>query len=384
VRGLATLGIPDTLRGTVDTLRVALDGAVHQERGARRVTIVDGTRLTLGTMRFALGGRVEAEGPHAHFTVDALGLDPSSIMASVPPPVLGRLRELSVRGSFDWHLALDLDLANPDSVRFQADVVPHDLALDPSGTTLPILGLDQPFTASIHLPRGRIAVRELSPSNPFYTRLDGIDSVLVHAVLTNEDGAFYRHRGFNLEAVRMAIAANLKAGAYRRGAGTVTMQLARNLWLGHERTPSRKMQEVVLAWVLEHLTGLTKARLLEIYLNIIEWGPDVHGAGEAARFYFDQDPAHLTVPEALFLTIIIPSPSRWRGRFDHDGVLRPWARAQMHFIGRAMIAKGWLDPAALPPADSLNVDVRGAARDLLVPPAGVEAARVDPHPADEP
>ena len=374
IRGLASVGVPDTVRGEVDTLRMTLDGAVHQERGARRVTIVDGTRLTLGRMRFALGGRVEAAGPHAHFTVDALGLDSPSILASVPPPVLGPLRDLAVRGSFDWHLGLDLDVARPDSVQFDADVVPHELALDPEHTQLRILGLDGPFTATIHLPHGRTTTRELSPANPFYRPLEAMDSTLVHAVLTNEDGGFFRHRGFNLEAVRLAIAANLKAGAYRRGAGTVTMQLARNLWLGHERTLSRKLQEVVLAWVLEHLTGLSKQRLLEIYLNIIEWGPEIHGAGEAARFYFDQDPGHLTVPEALFLTIVVPSPSRWRGRFDRDGVLRPWARAQMHFIGRAMIAKGWLAPDQLPPADSLNVELRGPARDLFRPDSAMAGA----------
>jgi len=145
------------------------------------------------------------------------------------------------------------------------------------------------------------------------------------------------------------------------------MQLARNLYLGHDRTLSRKFHEVVLAWILEHLTGLSKERLLEIYLNIIEWGPDVHGAGEAAHFYFDRDPAELSVSEALFLTTIVPSPLRWRSRLDASGALRPWEKAQMHFIGRAMIAKGWLPPEALPPTDSLQIELRGLARASLFP-----------------
>src|SRR5204862_4904168 len=144
-----------------------------------------------------------------------------------------------------------------------------------------------------------------------YRPLTGIDSTLTHAVLTNEDGGFFRHRGFNLEAVKQAISANLRAGAFRRGAGTITMQLARNLYLGHQRTLSRKAQEVVLAWVLEHLTGLSKQRLLEIYMNIIEWGPGVHGAGEAARYYFDEDPGRVSVDESLFMTTVVPSPLKW-------------------------------------------------------------------------
>ena len=97
------------------------------------------------------------------------------------------------------------------------------------------------------------------------------------------------------------------------------MQLARNLYTGHARTLSRKGQEVVLAWILEHLTGVSKDRLLEIYLNIIEWGPGIHGADEAARFYFDRDAHDLTLDQSLFLATVIPSPSRWRWRLDATG-----------------------------------------------------------------
>src|SRR6185295_3239368 len=162
-------------------------------------------------------------------------------------------------------------------------------------------------------------------------------------------GGFFRHRGFNTGAVQEAIGENLRSASFRRGAGTITMQLARNLWLGHERTLSRKGQEVVLAWMLEHLTGFSKERLLEIYLNIIEWGPGVHGADEAANFYFDKDAGSLSLDEALFLATLVPSPGRWRQRLDADGHLRSYVKAQMHFIGRAMVAKGWLAPESLPP-----------------------------------
>ena len=247
------------------------------------------------------------------------------------------------------------------------DVIPHALALNADGTDLPILGLDEPFVALIHLPRGRRAVRDLSRANPFYRPLEEIDPTLVYAVVANEDGGFFRHRGFNLEAVRGAITENLRAGAYRRGAGTITMQLARNLYLGHQRTLARKAQEVVLAWVLEHLTGLSKPRLLEIYLNIVEWGPGVHGIGEAAHYYFERDPAHLTPAQALFLTTLLPSPVKWRYRLDPGGALRASTRAQMHFIGRAMAAKGWLDPAFLPEASALEVEITGPARAELFP-----------------
>ena len=119
--------------------------------------------------------------------------------------------------------------------------------------------------------------------------------------------------------------------------------------------------------MLEHLTGLSKDRLLEIYLNIIEWGPGVHGADEAARFYFDKDAADLTLDEALLLTVVVPSPSRWRSRFDANGQLRPWARAQMAYIARKMVSRDWLTPEQVPTAEGLQVTLRGEAARAFAP-----------------
>jgi hypothetical protein len=363
--GMATLAIPDS-NGS-EPLRIAVQGALQQDRRAGVLRLADSTRVTLGRLPLTLGGSLDRDGPRIRFALAADRLTQSRIVASLPPSVLGPLLDLSVRGSFDYRLHLDLDLSRPDSVDFSADVIPHDLRLDPVATRLHLLGLDQPFTAAIHLPHDRIVYRDLSPANPYYRPLDAIDSVLALAVVTNEDGGFFRHRGFNVEAIKSATAENLKAGAFRRGAGTITMQLARNLYLGHRRTLARKAQEVVLAWVLEHLTGLTKRRLLEIYLNIIEWGPGVHGAAEATHYYFDRDPRSVPVADALFLTTVVPAPTRWRGRLDAAGGLRRFERAQMHFIGRAMVAKGWLPPDSLPPADSLRIELGGTARSVVFP-----------------
>jgi hypothetical protein len=371
--GALWLGVPDSARHTLDTLSVRLVGAVSQDRRRGVLELHDPTRVWVGSVPLTIGGRIARRGPRASLHLSADGVTQGAIERSIPGPLLGPLTQLAVEGSFDYRLDFDLDVARPDSVALAVEVVPHALALNADGTELPILGLDEPFTALIHLPRGRTAVRELSRDNPFYRPLEDIDSVLVYAVVANEDGGFFRHRGFNLEAVRGAITENLRAGAYRRGAGTITMQLARNLYLGHQRTLARKAQEVTLAWVLEHLTGLSKQRLLEIYLNIVEWGPGVHGIGEAAHYYFDRDPGHLTPAQALFLTTLLPSPAKWRYRLDRDGALRASTRAQMHFIGRAMAAKGWLDPAALPEAAALAVEITGPAREELIP----QAARAD-------
>ncbi len=381
ISGEARFDVPASNAGRTDPLRIAVGGTLRQDRHAGRVTIADSTRITVGTLRFRLGGEAAREGPRFRLALAADSLTAGQWKRSLPPAVLGPLLDLAVRGWYGYRVSLDLDFSRPDRVEFTADVLPHGLQVDPAGTRLNLLALDAPFVARIHLPRDRVVERDLSPANPHFRPLAALDSLLVHAVVTNEDGAFFRHGGFNIEAVKGAIADNLKAGAFRRGAGTITMQLVRNLYLGHARTLSRKGQEVVLAWVLEHLTPLSKERMLEIYLNIIEWGPGVHGADEAAQYYFAHDAGRLTVDEALFLATVVPAPTRWRYRFDQTGSLRSFARAQMHFIGRAMIRKGWLAPELLPHGDSLRVELRGLARLVLFPPAG---AQVDTReaPAD--
>ncbi|HTK31161.1 MAG TPA: transglycosylase domain-containing protein [Candidatus Saccharimonadaceae bacterium] len=379
LQGHARFGIADAARGAPDPLDVTLDGRIEQNRAHGEVRIADSTRVTIGQLAFALSGTISRNGPRFRLGLSARELTAAKFRESLPPPVLGPLEGLAVRGSTDYRVSLDLDVSQPDSVRFDADVIPHDLvlgagALDP--TTLA-----GPGPVSVHLPHERIETRDLSDANPHFRTLDRIDSLLVHAVVTNEDGGFFHHRGFNTEAVRGAIADDIRAGAYRRGAGTITMQLVRNLYLGHARTLSRKGQEVVLAWVVEHLAHLDKRRLLEIYLNIIEWGPNALGADEATHYYFGHDAGHVSLSEALFLTTVIPAPAHWRNRFDRDGTLRPFERAQMHFIARAMVAKGWLDPADLPAAEDLHVELSGPARAVLFPEAAPPAEASGDEPA---
>ncbi len=381
--GRAQFDVPDPGNPNARPLVVSFDGRVSQDERGRELRIADGSALRIGDegdrIEGVVDGIVALAGPRFRLDLALTGLSEKRILASVPRALLGPLAGLELLGTFDWRAGFDLDLARPDSVSFHADVIPHGLALDPALSRPSPAALARPFTARILLPRGRVVTREMSAVNPHFRTLSRISPYLRDAVLTNEDGAFWNHHGFNTGAIAMAIAANLRAGAYKRGAGTITMQVARNLWLGHRRTLARKGQEAAMAWVVEHLSGLTKERLLEIYLNIIEWGPDVQGADEAARYFFATDAAGLSLDESLFLAIVVPSPAKWRWRFSSDGTLRPFARAQMHFIAGKMAAKGWLDPEQVPPADSIRVTLRGPARALFAAPA-LPAAPSDAPP----
>jgi monofunctional biosynthetic peptidoglycan transglycosylase len=139
---------------------------------------------------------------------------------------------------------------------------------------------------------------------------------LKRAVVAAEDMEFFTHSGFSAVEIRAAIRESLDDGGPLRGASTITQQLAKNLWLSPSRNPLRKLKEVVLTWQLER--ELSKKRILELYLNVVEFGPGVYGA-EAARNYFGSSASSLTGREAAQLAASLPRPRSW-----HPGVNSPF------------------------------------------------------------
>ena len=134
---------------------------------------------------------------------------------------------------------------------------------------------EQPFAHRIYLPDGTIAEETTGPGHRQLDALDEISPYMQVAVLTTEDGGFPQHHGFNRASIRSSIVANLKARRFVRGASTITMQLAKNLFLSRDKTLSRKLEEVVLTDYLEQT--FSKDELMELYLNVIEFGPAVYG-----------------------------------------------------------------------------------------------------------
>lgn len=133
-----------------------------------------------------------------------------------------------------------------------------------------------------------------------------IATSLKRAVLVAEDSAFYDHEGIDLEQIRASIEVNWEEGRFARGASTITQQLAKNLYLSPSRNPARKLRELLIARRLE--AELSKRRILEIYLNVIEWGDGVFGCEAASRTYFRKGASALTVEEAALLAGAIINP----------------------------------------------------------------------------
>ena len=138
--------------------------------------------------------------------------------------------------------------------------------------------------------------------------LDRISPRLVRAVVASEDASFFGHAGFDWDEIRNAAEQNWKAGRTVRGASTITQQLAKNLWLGTERSYLRKAREALLAVKLERT--LSKRRILTLYLDVAEWGNGVFGAEAAARHWFGTSARDLTAAQSSVLAAMLPAPRR--------------------------------------------------------------------------
>jgi monofunctional biosynthetic peptidoglycan transglycosylase len=138
--------------------------------------------------------------------------------------------------------------------------------------------------------------------------LSRISPYLVKAVLIAEDDKFWSHEGFDYESIKQAIEKDLQSGRLKFGGSTISQQLARNLYLSPAKSFWRKFREVLITWRMEQV--LPKKRILELYLNIVEWGDGVFGAEAASRHYFEKPASELYPREAARLAVVLPSPRR--------------------------------------------------------------------------
>jgi monofunctional biosynthetic peptidoglycan transglycosylase len=228
-----------------------------------------------------------------------------------------------------------------------------------------------------------------------WVRYERISPHLRKAVLLAEDASFYQHEGLDFYEIKESIRKDLRTRRFSRGGSTITQQLAKNLWLGEQKTIGRKIEEVVLAIRLER--ALSKKRILELYLNLIEWGDGVYGAEAAARRWFGKGAADLTVRESAILAGMIPNPRRWNP--DRVGAGITW---RTRTVLRRLRASGYITPAMFEEivgGGSPELHSKGdtARVDSLLPagPAGEDpgfappeegpgAAPADPRELDEP
>jgi monofunctional glycosyltransferase len=164
----------------------------------------------------------------------------------------------------------------------------------------------QSITIQVKDWKGKYHPFTVGPKNPFWTPSSSIPQEMKWAVIVSEDANFYQHEGIDVKAIKNALKYDLEKKRLARGASTITQQLAKNLFLSREKTLSRKVKEVLLAKRMEQ--ELTKGRIIELYLNVVELGPMVYGIGQGANYYFSKPAGALTPRECAFLAAMLPGP----------------------------------------------------------------------------
>ena len=265
-----------------------------------------------------LTGAFEKVGPlpkfHAAATVDPVSCQ--TVLDALPAELTPFLQGFRVAGEFstDLHAGIDLsDLTTPVDLGGKVGIEGCRVTASPAWASASRLA--RPFEQTVEYEPGKWMTFLAGPENPDFVSFADISPHLVNSIMTTEDSGFWKHKGFIPSEFRSALQQNLQRGYFRLGASSITMQMVKNVLLSREKTLSRKLQEMFLTWYLEHQLG--KERILEIYFNVIEFGPGIYGIGRAAHHYFGKAAHDLTPRESAYFSSILPNPKRRYVQFCH-------------------------------------------------------------------
>ncbi|MFA5180194.1 MAG: biosynthetic peptidoglycan transglycosylase [Syntrophales bacterium] len=277
-------------------------------------TDIKNVEIAIGGQSVSINGRVtNKRRPQIDLLMNFTDFSIGKAVEAVPMQFYPDLPGLKVKGSLSGKFHFFMDMEDPQSLKYNFDGKYEPIKVLFLSTKIDIKALASSFRHTVHRPDRKQVSFIVGENNPEYIPLRSMPQSVVPAVITAEDGGFFKHRGFSTLPIRDSFVENLKAGRVVRGASTITMQLAKNLYLRPERTFSRKFEESFITMALEQT--LTKERIMEIYLNIIEWGDGIYGIGPAAQYYFNKSAIELTPVESAFLASIIPYP---RKKWGHD------------------------------------------------------------------
>ena len=220
----------------------------------------------------------------------------------------------------------------------------------PSRAQVRALAATNPGTTALMRQRDEEARRAGRPPRrraQAWVPLQRVSRHLIRAVLASEDQRFFGHDGVDWEAIQKSLDEDRKKGRFVRGGSTITQQLAKNLFFSTRKTPTRKLRELLVARWMEQ--DLTKRRILELYLNVIEWGDGIYGCEAAARRWFGKSAADLDEEEAAGLAAMIPNPRRINPRVDAARFARARRRVLWLLAGAAAGPAGRLGTE--PPAE---------------------------------
>lgn len=297
---------PFLARQTIRNVGFEWEGAATLDSSKRQLR-TEKLRLSAGRVSALMTGDIELG--LEHHVVDGKLEVPlaacQDLFDALPEGLAPLLSGWRVNGTFATRSAVSFDSRQPNKSTVKVRIENACRVLSVPSAVNPTR-FQQPFVLEIENAQGIPEPTSFGPGTWGYVSLNGISPYIQSALLVCEDGRFVHHDGFDREAIQNSIRENLRTGRFARGASTISMQLAKNLYLRRDKTISRKVQESALTMLLEQ--SLSKSQLLELYLNVIEFGPGLYGIGPAAKHYFATTPDRLTLAQSFFLISILPNP----------------------------------------------------------------------------
>jgi monofunctional biosynthetic peptidoglycan transglycosylase len=205
--------------------------------------------------------------------------------------------------------------------------------------------------------------------------LKRISPYLIKAVIIAEDDKFWRHEGFDFEAMHQALEKDIKKKEFKAGGSTISQQLAKNLYLSPSKNPVRKIKEAILTWRLERT--LSKKRIVELYLNVAEWGNGIFGIEAASEHYYGKHASALRAQEASRLAIVLPSPRRYNPIGETRFIRYQSARIYRIMVQRGIVIPEYEEVMSAPEEKTEDVTTEALPVEAnttgLVPPSGMES-----------
>lgn len=303
----------------------------------REATVrIGGARMNVSASMSANEASLKAEMPE---------VECQELLDSLPRELVPRLipqegEGTKMSGTISWRTEVWVDLP----ARKKPDVsiwLKNKCIVESVPEELNVQRLRRPFRHEEYTAYGKKTVETMGPGTANWVPLSSISALMPVSVMAMEDPSFMSHRGILVQAIENSMEQNMSAGKFVRGGSTISMQLAKNLWLAREKTISRKIQEAVLTTYLEQ--KLSKTQIIELYLNIVEFGPNLYGIGPASRHYFAKDPGSLSLSQSLFLASLLPSPKS--AGFEEGKKVSQGRLELLRKVMKMMLDRGTIGPA---------------------------------------
>ena len=286
---------------------VSLDAQIVADVKGRSLSVIEAHVGLEGVSPLGLTGHLVDAGKGWRFEADAFAtaIDVQGLQTALPEQMLDPVVGAKMRGSFDLSLSAGGHSAYPESLRLELEMG-GEVEVEEDGPKAPVQAL---AATGVPWVGGAASQLVFPETTAHWVPLSEVPEPLVRVLTAAEDAVFFEHQGFDFGGLERAMQHNLKVGAMERGGSTITQQLTKNLYLSRRRTVVRKLQEAYLTWRIEQV--LSKARILEIYINMVHWGPGVFGLRQAAEHYFGKPVARLEAMEMALLATLLPNPDRF-------------------------------------------------------------------------